>query len=165
MKAMDVEKLKQWMEFAQNMHGGEFWNNIFDQEFARQFLNENPFNKSTSSNPEESTSARKGEKALKFPVMEIMESPQEVCIIIELPGVKKEDIELGLAGSLLTIKGSILPIYPHLKRTSTERFFGEFQRQIPLPDAVPPRKLNARFWNGLLIVSYPRSFAKVEISD
>jgi HSP20 family protein len=165
MGTVDIEKLKQWMELAQNMHGGEFWNNIFDQEFAKQFLNEKPENKPESSVFDEQTSARKGDEGLNFPPIEILEGTQEVYIIIELSGVKKEDIELGLTGNLLTIKGVVIPFYPNLKRTCSERFSGEFQRQITLPDIVPPNKLSARFWNGLLFVSYKRSFTKVEISD
>jgi HSP20 family protein len=162
---VDIEKLKQWMELAQNMHGGEFWNNIFDQEFANQFLNDKPVNKNTASGPEGQTATRKREEAPNYPPIEIVEGAQEVYIIIELPGVKKEDMELGLTGNQLTIKGTAATFYPHLKRTCSERFSGEFQRQISLPDAVPPNKLTARFWNGLLFVSYKRSFTKVEISD
>jgi HSP20 family protein len=158
---MDIEKLKQWMEVAQNMQGGEFWNNIFDQDFAKQFLDEQPFK--TSSESSKGAPREKQQPSQVFPIIELLEGEQEVNVIIELPGLKKEDIELGIAGDVLTIKGINNPIYSHLKRTYSERFTGEFQRQIKLPDTISPNQLNARYWNGLLIVSYPRAYSRVEI--
>jgi len=158
---MDMEKLKQWMETAQSMQGGEFWKNIFDQDFAKQFINEQPFK---SPFPETGgQSAREEVKSRSFPLIDILEGNQEVVIMIELPGVKKENIELGLMGDILTVKGTAQPIYPHLKLIHTERFYGEFQRQIKLSDTVSPNQLNAKFWNGILFVSYQRIVEKGEI--
>lgn len=158
---MDIEKLKQWMEIAQNMQGGKFWNNIFDQDFARQFLDEQQLK--TSSTSKEKETNKKQPSTRLFPIIEILEGDSEVYIIIELPGVKREDIELGLAGDFLIVKGTSNPIYSELKTTYSERFTGQFQRQIKLPDKINPNQLCAKYWNGLLIVSYPRSYAKVEI--
>jgi len=155
---MDMEKLKQWMDIAKNMHGGDFWNNIFDQEFAKQFMNDQPVKSSTSEG-----AAERAEKSRTFPVMDIFEGDQEVVVIIELPGVAKENLELGLNGNILTIKGKVNPLYPQLTMTYSERFYGEFQRQITLPDTVSPHQLSAKFWNGLLIVSYQRTVEKGEI--
>lgn len=159
---MDKEKLKQWMENAQNMQVGEFWNNIFDQDFARQMLDEQPF-KTFSSTTKNQDSNEKQTSNSKFPIVELLEGDNEVNIIIELPGLKREDIELGLAGDILTVEGINNPIYPHLKRTYSERFTGQFQRKIKLPDTINPNQLSARYWNGLLIVSYTRAYSKVEI--
>lgn len=159
---MDIEKLKQWMEIAQNMQGGEFWNNIFEQDFARQFLDEQPFKPSSTASKKDPLD-EKLPKSPVFPMIELLEGDQEVCLIIELPGLKREDIELGLAGNVLTVKGINTPIYSQLKRTYSERFTGEFQRQIKLPDTINPNQLSAKYWNGLLIVSYPRAYSKVEI--
>jgi HSP20 family protein len=158
---MDIEKLKQWMEVAQNMQGGEFWNNIFDQDFAKQFLDDQPFKTAPESSKGEPR--EKQQTSQVFPIIELLEGEQEVYVIIELPGLKKEDIELGIAGDVLTVKGINSPIYSQLKRTYSERFTGEFQRQIKLPDTISPNQLNARYWNGLLIVSYPRAYSRVEI--
>ncbi|MCQ6282152.1 Hsp20/alpha crystallin family protein [Bacillus sp. EB600] len=159
---MDIEKLKQWMEIAQNMQGGEFWNNIFDQDFARQMLDEQPFKTSSSSSKSQDSNEKQTPNS-KFPIIELLEGDNEVNIIIELPGLKREEIELGLAGDILTVKGINNPIYPHLKRTYSERFTGQFQRQIKLPDTISPNQLSARYWNGLLIVSYTRAYSKVEV--
>jgi HSP20 family protein len=155
---MDIEKLKQWMDIAKNMQGGEFWNNIFDQDFAKQFMNEQPVKSSTTEN-----AAGRAEKSRTFPLIDVFEGEHEVVIVIELPGVAKENLELGLNGNCLTIKGIVNPLYPQLTMTYSERFYGEFQRQITLPDTVSPQQLNAKFWNGLLIVSYQRTIDKGEV--
>jgi HSP20 family protein len=157
---MDMDKLKQWMDIAQNMHGGEFWKNIFEQDFAKQFMNDqqvkSPFNGFEAQ-------SNRAEKPLRsFPIIDLLEDNQEVMVMIELPGVLKENIELGLNGNVLSIKGTALPIHPNLKLTYSERFYGDFQRQIKLPDTINPNELTAKFWNGILFVSYKRVFEKGE---
>lgn len=156
-----MDKLKQWMDIAKNMHGGDFWNNIFDQDFAKQFMNEQQFNQPTSNT--NGPSAREEKTAKTFPAIDVLENENEVVVMIEVPGVMKENLELGLNGTILTVKGKALPINPQLNLTYSERFYGEFQRQITLPDPVSPNQLNAKFWNGILFVSYQRTVEKGEI--
>lgn len=157
---MDMDKLKQWMEVAKNMQGGDFWSNIFDQEFAKQFMNEQQV-KGPNSGPSHQAS-REASPAKTFPAIDLLEGEEEVVVMIELPGVMKENIELGLNSNILTVKGKAIPLHPHLKMTYSERFYGEFQRQITLPDTVAPNEINAKFWNGLLMVRYPRIMEKGE---
>lgn len=150
---MDMDKLKKWLELAQGMQGGDFWKNVFDQDFSKQFMSE-------SGNDAffKGENVFREEKSVKsFPSIDIYENPQEVVVVIEIPGIPKEDIELGLSGKVLTVKGTAKPIYPHLQMTYTERFYGEFSRQINLPDTVKPHELNAKFWNGILMIQYNRT--------
>lgn len=159
---MDMEKLKQWMEIAKNMHGGEFWTNIFDQEFTKQFMMNDPkFDTPVSDNNRKT--GQDGKRQQTYPTIEILEGESEVVVLIELPGVRKENIELGLNGNILTVKGVAAPTHPHFKMSYTERFYGDFQRQISLPDTVTPNQLSAKFWNGVLLVSYQRIVEKGEI--
>jgi HSP20 family protein len=169
---MDMDKLKQWMDIAQNMHGGDFWNNIFDQEFAKQFINDqnNPtysgFENHAAQNEKASrqeASFKKEQSSRTFPLIDLIEGEQEVVVIIELPGIPKDKIELGSNGNILTIKGEAKPLLEGINSTYSERFYGEFQRQIKLPDSVNPKDLNAKFWNGILFVSYKRILENTEI--
>lgn len=159
---MELEKLIQWMEIAQNMNGGDFWKNIFDQEFARQFINDQPSN--NSSFETESKSPQTEKATLKiFPLMDILEDEKEVIMMIEIPGINKETIQLGLSGDILTIKGSIEQTHPHLKRTYSERYYGDFERRIKLPDLVSSTSISAQYWEGILIVSYQRISEKMNM--
>lgn len=158
---MDMEKLKQWLDMAKTMQGGDFWGNIFDQEFAKQFINSEqyqaPFSTSNRQTPGNT------EPPKTFPLIDLIEGEEEIIITIELPGVMKENVQLGLQENILTVKGKVLPIHPNGKTNYSERFYGDFQRQITLPDSVSPNDLNAKFWNGLLIVRYERSALKGEM--
>ncbi|MEH7108416.1 Hsp20/alpha crystallin family protein [Bacillus sp. JJ1764] len=156
-----MDKLKQWLDLAKNMHGGDFWGNIFDQEFAKEFMNDPQFKAPfTRNGPNASETPN---KTTTFPAIDIIEGEEEVIIIIEVAGIIKENIELGLNGNILTVKGNAQPVHPHLKITYSERFYGEFQRQITLPDTINPSDISAKFWNGLLIVRYERRVEKGEI--
>ncbi|WP_066370311.1 Hsp20/alpha crystallin family protein [Neobacillus fumarioli] len=158
---MDMEKLKQWLELAKSMQGGDFWGNIFDEGVAKQFMNDPQFD--TPSQSTHNQPSREDSYSRTFPVIDILEGEEEVFVIIELPGVTKENMQLGLNGNVLSIKGKVLPIHPLIKPSYSERFYGDFQRQITLPDHVNPGDLNAKFWNGLLVVRYARSTFKGEI--
>ncbi|MDP4084930.1 MAG: Hsp20/alpha crystallin family protein [Bacillota bacterium] len=149
---MDMDKLKKWLELAQGMQGGEFWKSVFDQDFSKQFMNEN--GNDTFYKGETSFRDDKSEKS--FPPIDMYVNPQEVVVVIEIPGIPKDDIELGLSGKVLTVKGIAKSIYPHLQMSYSERFYGEFSRQINLPDVVVPQELSAKFWNGILIIHYNR---------
>jgi HSP20 family protein len=163
---MDIEKLKQWMDIAQNMHGGDFWKNIFDQEFAKQFINDQTLNSSFSEfkghTPQDEQAPRKEKSPRTFPLIDLIEGDQEVLVLIELPGVSKEKVELGLNGNMLTIKGVATPLHTQLKPSYSERFYGEFKREIKLPDTVSPNELSAKFGNGILFVSYKRLLENYE---
>ncbi|WP_160721073.1 Hsp20/alpha crystallin family protein [Bacillus sp. USDA818B3_A] len=152
---MDMEKLKQWMDIAKSMQGGDFWKNIFDQEFAKDFMNEQAENSSTMGGESE-----RSEENKTFPLVDILAGEQKVVVVIELPGVTKENIELGLNKNLLIIKGKADPIHPQLAMIHSERFYGHFERQVPLPDTISPGQLTANFWNGLLLVGYERTLEK-----
>ncbi|MBL4953912.1 Hsp20/alpha crystallin family protein [Neobacillus sp. OS1-32] len=158
---MDVEKLKQWLDVAKSMQGGDFWGNIFDQEFAKQFINEQQM-KGPFSNTNQQASRDAG-SARTFPIIDVLEGEEEVIIIIELPGILKENVELGLNNNILTVKGKALPLHPQLKLSYSERFYGDFQRQITLPDSITPNEISAKFWNGVLLVRYPRMVDKGEM--
>lgn len=156
---MDYNKLKQWLDLAQNMNGGDFWTSVFDQEFAKQFMEQSgagpggasPF----PSNPFQQNEQE--ERHVKsFPPVDIFEANHEVVVIIELPGIRKEEVQLGIKGNILTIRGEARHLQDPSNMTYSERFYGQFNRQITLPDSVLAEQIKAKFWNGILFVSYQR---------
>ncbi len=151
---LDHDQFKQWLEIAQNMNGNDFWHNIFDQEFAQQFINEKQSPFQVKENHQQSNPQQ--EKARTFPLIDMIEGKEEVVILIELPGVKRENVELGLKGNVLVIKGKAIPLHSNHTLIHSERFYGEFQREIPLPDKLNSEDLHAQFWKGILFVSYKR---------
>jgi len=104
-----------------------------------------------------------------MPPIEMYEKNDHYMVRAELPGLKKEDIDISVVGETLTIKGE--------KKTEEEvkeddyyfceRSYGNFQRSVTLPSAVDAKKIEAKFNDGVLEVSLPKSEAvkpkKVEI--
>ncbi len=90
--------------------------------------------------------------------MDMYEHKGELFIRGELPGFKREDIDLRFEGDTLTIKaekkeGDLKDVTYHTQ----ERCYGEYMRTIPLPFPVNSDKFSATFENGLLEIRVPKA--------
>ncbi|HEX7056782.1 MAG TPA: Hsp20/alpha crystallin family protein [Bacilli bacterium] len=136
---MDMEKLKQWIDIANKFHGGDFWSDIFDQAHL-QNLPLHPFAKS-----KQDPGAEPG-----FPYADVLISGHDTIVLIDLPGVAKEHVEVSFKGAAIYIKGHSYARYPNATPIRTERVSGSFERVIPLPEAIGTNNISAKFDNGLL---------------
>jgi HSP20 family protein len=78
---------------------------------------------------------------------------------VELPGMKREDIDISLHDGSLSIAGerkSERKVEDGVLSRS-ERFFGRFQRTIVLPTSVAPDRIKAQYKDGILSVLLPKS--------
>jgi len=93
------------------------------------------------------------------PAVDLIETKDNVVVRAELPGMKREDIEVTLHEGALNIAG---------ERKSdrkveegglhrSERFFGRFQRTISLPAPVAADKVKADYKDGILTVTLPKT--------
>lgn len=93
------------------------------------------------------------------PAVDIVEQGDQFVVVLDLPGVKKEDLDITLAEGALTIKGE-----KHVEDLPEEKgsvyrlecWKGTFQRTIGLPRTVDPEKIDAALTNGVLTVSMPK---------
>lgn len=102
---------------------------------------------------------RNGEFGLSVPAVEIYDEKDDIVIKAELPGMKKEDLEINLAGEILTIKGE-KKREEEVKEKDyyySERSFGSFERSIDIPQKVVPDKVSASFKDGILEVRLQKS--------
>lgn len=92
------------------------------------------------------------------PAIDIDETDREVVVTAELPGVTEKDIEVNVAGDLLTIKGEKKAQHEQKNGDSyyMERRFGSFARSIRLPFEVKDQDAGAKFSNGVLTVRLPK---------
>lgn len=149
---MDFEKLKQWMDIAQKYQVGDFWNNIFDQDSAKNFMHE--FQSDPQQQQQQQPSSQKD-----YPLVDIFTVDGQVLIMIEVPGVDKQDIQLTVSGHRMSIKGMLrLPFKPDTT-LKNERHYGEFQRTIELPEPTDGSQVKARYNHGLLVLTYPMTHA------
>jgi HSP20 family protein len=98
-------------------------------------------------------------EALMAPHMDVSETEKELRIQAELPGVNENDIELSLNEDILTIRAEKRQERKEEREGVhfTERSFGTFQRALRLPFQVNPDQVQARFENGVLSVTLPKT--------
>lgn len=95
----------------------------------------------------------------QFPALNLYELDDEFLLTAELAGVATEDLDITVADGVLTIAG---------KRNApegvsednfrrNERFRGNWQRAINLPERVREEDLTAEFLNGILKIHLPKA--------
>jgi HSP20 family protein len=93
------------------------------------------------------------------PALDVFEDKDNVVVKAELPGMKKEEIQLQLLDDTLTISGERKHEEEHKDGQTfrSERFFGKFHRSIALPAAVDAGKVSATYKDGVLTVTLPKA--------
>jgi HSP20 family protein len=93
------------------------------------------------------------------PALDVHEDKDNVYLRVEVPGMKKEDINLSLHDGSLSISGE----RKHEEKSQeaevyrAERFFGRFQRTVTLPTPVEADKVKAQYHDGILTVTLPKA--------
>ena len=89
-----------------------------------------------------------------MPPVDIIETNEELIVHADLPGIGPDDVELELAGNMLTIKGNkpTVELPDGAVLHSSERGDGAFSRSIPLPVAVDAGEVSAQSNDGVLVV-------------
>ena len=90
------------------------------------------------------------------PSVDVRASDNEVRVICDVPGVRREDLDIVLENRVLTIKGRRSFETAENERVVLGRSYGEFQRQFVLPDSLDDTNLSASLTNGVLTVSIPK---------
>jgi len=104
------------------------------------------------------------------PPIEMFEKEDEYIVRAELPGMKKEEIDVSVSGDTLNIKGE-LKSESEVKEANyyfCERASGSFFRSVTMPTGVDPAKIEASYEDGVLELTLPKAEEvrpkKVEIS-
>jgi len=93
------------------------------------------------------------------PAVDYYEDKDSFIVKAELPGMKREDIQVSLNDGALTLSGERKSEgkYDDSDAHRTERFFGRFQRSLVLPKAVKVDKVAAQYRDGVLTITLPKS--------
>ncbi len=89
------------------------------------------------------------------PALDVRESGDEYRVLVDLPGVKSEDVVVEVSDRMLTISGSRAPVETGEARRS-ERPFGSFVRRLTLPESVDPDTVTAEYRDGVLELRIPK---------
>ena len=82
-----------------------------------------------------------------FPTADVVEGEKDYKITAELPGMSEKDLEIALAGDVLTLKGEKKEEHEEKgeNRYVSERRYGSFQRSFALPEDADPEMIEAGF--------------------
>ena len=93
------------------------------------------------------------------PALDVVVEKDNVIVKADLPGLTKDDISVTLQDNYLTIKGEKKHEVEQKEANYflSERVYGSFTRTIELPVAVDASKIDARFKDGVLHVTLPKT--------
>ena len=91
------------------------------------------------------------------PLVDIEETDEAYVVEAELPGVKRSDVNIELAGNELMISGEIKERERKGALRRRTRRTGRFEYRVRLPEQVDDQKVDAKLADGVLIVRVPKS--------
>ena len=92
------------------------------------------------------------------PALDLYESGDHFVAVVELPGMRKEDIDISLHDGTLTISGERKYESTNGETAKrTERYVGTFRRSIALPTQVDASKVSATYQDGILKLTLPKA--------
>jgi HSP20 family protein len=93
------------------------------------------------------------------PAVDVSESESELTVVVELPGLTKDDVKITIEDGVLNVSGE--KKFDEQKKDRTfhriERFYGAFQRSMTLPRDVDANAADASFKDGVLTITLPKS--------
>jgi HSP20 family protein len=93
-----------------------------------------------------------------LPAADIFETDQALTMMIEMPGVSKENIEVKVEDSILTIDGRIdFSKYEGLQPLYTEYNVGNYTRTFQLSNAIEQSGIKAELKDGVMKLSLPKA--------
>jgi len=92
-----------------------------------------------------------------WPKLEVAETEKQIVISAEVPGIDQNDIELTYVDGSLILRGETKSETEDKERKFSERYYGRFERRIPVGADIEEGKIDASFKNGVLKVTVPKS--------
>src|SRR3977135_319293 len=96
------------------------------------------------------------DRTFGWPDIEVSETDKEVKVTAELPGLEEKDVGVELTNGVLVIKGEKRAETEDKDRLISERYYGRFERRIPVDD-IEADNVDASFKSGVLTVTLPKS--------
>jgi HSP20 family protein len=97
----------------------------------------------------------------RLPDADVIETRDHIRVVVELPGMAVEDIDLSLEKNVLTLRGEKRDLYDAEAEGRTyhlaERRWGRFTRSFLLPREVEQDAVDAHFEHGVLTISIPKA--------
>ena len=94
-----------------------------------------------------------------WPSIDLYEDRDQLVVKVEVPGLKKEDIDISLHEGVLAVSGERKAdeTYENAETHHSELFVGRFHRALSLPVAVQAEKTSASYQDGVLTITLPKA--------
>jgi HSP20 family protein len=91
---------------------------------------------------------------MQLPPIDISETDTELIIRAEIPGIDAKDLEVNIAGNILTFSGEKEATVEQKDEDfyHCERRFGSFRRTVTLPNTVDPERVSAEYSQGVATI-------------
>jgi len=93
------------------------------------------------------------------PMLDVRETEEEYLVLVDVPGVKSDDVTIEVSDHVLSISGSRAPVETGEAQLS-ERPHGTFVRTLTLPQGVDDEKIAANYSDGVLELHVPKPAAQ-----
>ncbi|MGF1635812.1 MAG: Hsp20/alpha crystallin family protein [Cyclobacteriaceae bacterium] len=96
------------------------------------------------------------------PTVDVAETEKQYHLFIELPGVKKEDIEVQIDNNTLTItaKRNRPELAEQVKWHRSESHVGNYEKSFNISDNLMTNNIETRFENGILKLDFTKKVEK-----
>jgi HSP20 family protein len=93
------------------------------------------------------------------PEVDVMDEKDHYLVKVDLPGIKKEEMNIKIEGRMLTLKGERKEEKETKEKNyyASERFYGAFTRMIAMPTDVRADQVKATYKDGVLEISLPKA--------
>jgi len=93
------------------------------------------------------------------PRVDIIETPEELLLFADVPGVRSEDVDVRFENGELILHGRCNPRGPAANFIANEYEVGDFYRVFALSETIDAEKINAELKQGVLTVHLPKTAA------
>lgn len=91
------------------------------------------------------------------PAIDVRANDNEVVFVCDVPGMKRDDLEITLANHVLTLKGTRRFDSERNEQVMLGRAYGTFARSYTLPESVDEEHLTANLADGVLTLRIPKT--------
>ena len=93
------------------------------------------------------------------PACDVFEDKESVKIVIEIPGVKPQDVKISIENQVLTVRGEKKQVAEEKTERvhRYERTYGAFERTFRLSASIDPKKIKATYNLGVLTITLPKA--------
>ena len=92
------------------------------------------------------------------PTTDILEDEESLTVVMEMPGVSKEAVNINLQDRVLTVEGRIdFSKYEQLQPVYTEYNIGNFSRSFSLSNSIDQDRIQADMKDGVLTLTLPKA--------